>query len=196
MPKVSQQYRDARREQILAAGRRCFLRDGFHATSMQDLFTEAGLSSGSVYRYFASKDELVVAIAEDNMRAVVATFNGLAADDDTASLGDVLAEVLTMIGRENAESGLGGLAVQVWGEALRNPEVGGRFTEILSGLRADLAGIVARRQAAGRLPADVDPSAVANLLISTVAGYILQSALFGTAVSAGLPDAARALWPA
>ena len=33
MPKVSQQHRDARREQILAAARRCFLRDGFHATS-------------------------------------------------------------------------------------------------------------------------------------------------------------------
>ena len=43
MPKVSQQHRDARREQIMAAARRCFLRDGFHATSMQDLFAEAGL---------------------------------------------------------------------------------------------------------------------------------------------------------
>ncbi len=44
MPKVTQQHMDARREQILDAARRCFLRDGFHSTSMQDLFAEAGLS--------------------------------------------------------------------------------------------------------------------------------------------------------
>ena len=70
MPKVTQQHRDARREQILAAARRCFLSDGFHATSMQDLFAASGLSSGAVYSYFASKDDVIVAIAEENMRGV------------------------------------------------------------------------------------------------------------------------------
>ena len=79
MPKVSQQYRDARRDQILNAARRCFLRDGFHATSMQDLFAEAGLSSGAVYRYFASKDDVIIAIAEDNMRGVVEMIRDVAA---------------------------------------------------------------------------------------------------------------------
>jgi Bacterial regulatory proteins, tetR family len=43
VPKVSEEYRDARRSQILDAAKRCFLRDGFHETSMQDLFTEVGL---------------------------------------------------------------------------------------------------------------------------------------------------------
>src|SRR6516165_12628 len=73
VPKVSQQYRDARRDQILDAARRCFLRDGFHATSMQDLFAEASLSSGAFYRYFASKDDVIIAIAEDNMGGVLET---------------------------------------------------------------------------------------------------------------------------
>ncbi|MEU1561727.1 helix-turn-helix domain-containing protein, partial [Streptomyces mirabilis] len=71
MPKVTQQYMDARREQILDAARRCFLRDGFHSASMQDLFTEAGLSAGAVYRHFTSKDEMILAIAEENMREVL-----------------------------------------------------------------------------------------------------------------------------
>ena len=44
-PENTLEYRDARRDQILTAARRCFLRDGFHATSMQDLFAEAGLCS-------------------------------------------------------------------------------------------------------------------------------------------------------
>jgi AcrR family transcriptional regulator len=193
VPKVSQQYRDARREQILAAGRRCFLRDGFHATSMQDLFTESGLSSGAVYRYFAGKDELIVAIAEDNMRDVVALIRGLT--DRAGSIGDTLAEVLLMIEHKDADSGLGGLAVQVWAEALRNAEVGRRFSQLLTELRIDLAEIVAQHQASGLLPRGVPPEAIATLLMSTVAGQILQTALLGPEVGAQLPDAVRALWP-
>ena len=72
MPKVSAQYRDERRAHILAAARRCFVRDGFHQTSMQDLVREAGMSSGAVYRYFASKDAMIVAIAEENLDQIVA----------------------------------------------------------------------------------------------------------------------------
>ena len=52
MPKVSDAHRAARRRQILDAARRRFVRNGFHATSMQDIFAEAGLSAGAVYRYF------------------------------------------------------------------------------------------------------------------------------------------------
>jgi TetR/AcrR family transcriptional regulator, transcriptional repressor of aconitase len=66
MPKVTHEYRDARRDQILSAARRCFLRNGFHATSVQDLVAESGLSSGAVYRYFASKDDVIIAIAEEH----------------------------------------------------------------------------------------------------------------------------------
>jgi TetR/AcrR family transcriptional regulator, transcriptional repressor of aconitase len=79
MPKVTQQYRDARRDQILSAARRCFLRDGFHATSMQDLFAEAGLSAGAVYRYFASKEDMIIAIAEENMLDIVDMVHDVAA---------------------------------------------------------------------------------------------------------------------
>ncbi|MFD0447134.1 TetR/AcrR family transcriptional regulator [Streptomyces indonesiensis] len=71
MPKVSQEYLDARRAEILTAARRCFVRDGFHETSMQDLLAEAGMSSGSVYRYFPSKQDMIIAIAEENLAEVV-----------------------------------------------------------------------------------------------------------------------------
>lgn len=195
MPKVSQKYRDARREQILAAGRQCFLRKGFQATSMHDLFAESGLSAGSVYRYFTSKDELILAIAEDNMRDVVQLVHELTVDQPETSLGDALAEVLEVIEGRNAESGLGGLAVQTWGEALRNPDVARRFRELLAQLRTDLAAIVTRHQAAGRLPDTVDPAAIATLVIAIVSGHILQTALAPPADGASVSDAVRAMWP-
>src|SRR3954451_4141063 len=62
VPRVSEEPLIARREQILAAARVCFLSKGLHNTSMQDLIQEAGLSVGAVYRYFKSKDEIISAI--------------------------------------------------------------------------------------------------------------------------------------
>src|SRR6185312_7289047 len=139
MPKRSQEYRDARREQILSAAKRCFVRNGFHETSMQDLFAEAGLSAGAVYSYFASKDEVILAIAEENLRDVLALIHTLATDPDRKGIGSTLASVLEMIRRNNAEDDLGPVAVLVWAEALRNPALHQRFQKSLTQLRRDLA---------------------------------------------------------
>src|SRR5271169_133595 len=106
MPKVSQQHRDARREQILAAARRCFLRDGFHATSMQDLFAEAGLSSGAVYSYFASKDDVIVAIAEENMRDILDMIHIVATKQPRQSIGDTLAGIYEIVRTKHRSDGL------------------------------------------------------------------------------------------
>ena len=103
MPKISDEQRAARREHILAAARRCFLRQGFHETSMQDLFAEAGLSSGSVYLYFTSKDDVILAIAEENMRDVVAVLHELAASGSGAgeSFGATLAQVVRLVEKKH-----------------------------------------------------------------------------------------------
>ena len=193
MPKVSQQHRDARRGQILAAARRCFLRDGFHATSMQDLFAEAGLSSGAVYSYFASKDDVIVAIAEENMRGVTEMIRTIATQQPVRPIGAVLADVMDMLHAKDTKDGLGKLTVIVWSEALRNPSLAARFTALISQLRANLAEVI--QQSRGSLPGDVTADVLATTLLSLVPGYLLQLALLGPAAVDGVPDAVRALWP-
>ncbi|WP_328540504.1 TetR/AcrR family transcriptional regulator [Streptomyces sp. NBC_00344] len=195
MPKVTQQYLDARREQILNAARRCFLRDGFHATSMQDLFAESGLSSGAVYRYFAGKDEMVLAIAEENMRDVLATMHAVAIREPGRSVGAAMADALEIIRAKSAGGGFGGLAVLVWAEALRNPSLARRLDDLLAQMRADLAEVVREHQNAGGLPQDVTADAVATTLICILPGYILQLAVIGASAVEAVPDAVRALWP-
>ena len=195
MPKVSQQHRDARRDQILSAARRCFLRDGFHMTSMQDLFAESGLSAGAVYRYFASKDEVIMAIAEENMREVLAMIHEVAAQDPGHSAGEVVAAVLALVQAKDAADGVGGMAVLVWAEALRNPSLAGKLRDLLTRMHDELARLITADQRAGRAPDEVAAGVMARTLVSTMAGYILQLTMLGPEAVGGVPAAIRALWP-
>src|SRR5260221_10200553 len=43
----------------------CFARQGYRATSMDDVVRESGLSVGAIYSYFASKEELFLALSDD-----------------------------------------------------------------------------------------------------------------------------------
>jgi TetR/AcrR family transcriptional regulator, transcriptional repressor of aconitase len=196
MPRVTQQHRDDRRAQILAAARRCFLRDGFHGTSMQDLFAEANLSSGAVYGYFASKDDVIVAIAEENMQEIVAMIHTVAtAQEPDRTIGATMAGIFEILRTKDQQDGLGGLAVLVWAEALRNHDLREKFTTLLSQLRADLTKVVRDHQRTGNMTTEVNADAIAGLLISTASGYIVQLALLGPAAVKKVPAAALALWP-
>jgi TetR/AcrR family transcriptional regulator, transcriptional repressor of aconitase len=195
MPKVTDQYRDSRRDQILSAARRCFLRDGFHATSMQDLFAEAGLSSGAVYSYFASKDDVITAIAEENMRDVVTMIHDVASSQPDRPVGTILADIFNILQAKDAQDGLAGLAVLAWSEALRNPVLASRFADLFAQMRADLTEVVHNHQGAGNLPRQVPADSLAAALISVVPGYILQLATLGPAAVDGVPTAVEALLP-
>ncbi|MET7354068.1 TetR/AcrR family transcriptional regulator [Streptomyces mirabilis] len=196
MPKVTQQHMDARREQILDAARRCFLRDGFHSTSMQDLFAEAGLSSGAVYRHFTSKDEMILAIAEENMRDVLDITLAVATNRQGQSMGAVLAELLDVIRAKSVEGqDVAGLAVLVWGEAMRNRSLARKLDHLLGRIRANLITLVHDHQESGVLPTNATAEGIASTMLSILPGYILQVALLNPPVVAEVPDAVRALWP-
>ncbi len=57
-PDVSEE----RKNQILEAATAVFARLGFHKARMDDIVEESGLSKGSLYWYFNSKDEIILAI--------------------------------------------------------------------------------------------------------------------------------------
>lgn len=63
----------AKREQILDGARRVFLRDGFAGASMNDITREAGVSKGTIYVYFDSKEDLFAALIDRQRSRVVET---------------------------------------------------------------------------------------------------------------------------
>lgn len=52
------------RRKLLAAGRKAFARDGYHAASMDQLTAEVGLTRGALYHHFGSKRGLMEAVVE------------------------------------------------------------------------------------------------------------------------------------
>jgi AcrR family transcriptional regulator len=57
--------RDARRQAILDIAREVFMQDGFAASSMSSIAARLGGSKGTLYNYFSSKEELFVAMVQD-----------------------------------------------------------------------------------------------------------------------------------
>lgn len=55
---------EAQRERILAAAQKCFIEHGFHAASMASIAQEAQMSAGLIYRYFESKNAIIMAIMQ------------------------------------------------------------------------------------------------------------------------------------
>jgi AcrR family transcriptional regulator len=74
-PANSDQEKSQRRDEIIAAAKKVFARNGFHATTIADIAKEADLAYGSVYWYFDSKDDLfrkLIAVEEYGLRTHVA----------------------------------------------------------------------------------------------------------------------------
>ena len=178
VPRVSADHMTARREQILAAARTCFLRNGLHTTSMQDLIREANLSVGAVYRYFRSKNEIINAIAEDVAGALGTRLQAIA--DRELPLGDALGLVLDAVDEQARPGGNFPLALQIWAEAMIDPAIRDIVRLRYAAMRSAFEVLAKTAVRQGELPADADVEAVAAALFGMMPGYGLQRLIIGT----------------
>jgi AcrR family transcriptional regulator len=176
MPKISAAQRDARREQILAAALRCFSRDGFHQTTTADIVRESGLSQGTLYLYFNSKDDLIAALADDRHRRE-AVLNALSEHQPDPARS--IFALLTLYAKrlsEPSERDMLRVGLQGWAEALRNERVRAGVLEGVASARTALVRVIRRGQRAGAFTRDLDPAAMAAVLIAIFQGFVLQAA--------------------
>jgi TetR/AcrR family transcriptional regulator, transcriptional repressor of aconitase len=193
MPRVSQEHLEARRRQILDAARRCYLRNGFHATSMHDILREAGLSAGAVYRYFPGKDELTAAIAADSLARLREAFEWVLQTDPPPPIDQAFTQLGRTIQRMDAEYGLARIAIQVWSEAVRSPDLAQRLRDLVVGVRALVVQMVRIYQERGEIGQDVPAEKIGPVIAGIFPGFMLQHVLFGDVDAEMVGDAVRAL---
>jgi AcrR family transcriptional regulator len=176
MPKVSESYLAARRQQIIDAALACFDRDGFHGASMQDIFEESGLSAGAVYRYFSAKEDIVEAIAESRHAKEAELINEAMKTSDVRSGLHHLADLYFVWLTDPQEQMRRRIGVQVWAEAVNHK----RIREIVlrgADQRILLVEYLRRAQLEGRLKSDFDPEALTRVYLSLFQGFIVQQSL-------------------
>ncbi|HEX4049894.1 MAG TPA: TetR/AcrR family transcriptional regulator [Steroidobacteraceae bacterium] len=176
MPKISAEQREARREQILAAALSCFSRDGFHRTTTADVVRESGLSQGTLYLYFKSKDDLIAALADDRHQREAA-LNALAEHQEDP-LKSIHALIRLYAGRlsDPAQTDSLRVGLQGWAEALRNERVRTGVLEGVSSARSALVRVIRRGQRTGVFKRGLDATAMAQVLIALFQGFVLQAA--------------------
>lgn len=179
---MTDEYRATRRAGILQAAARCFAHNGFHSTSMADVISESGLSAGAVYLYFRSKEEIIGAVAEQTLHTADEVFAGLLADGAAPAPADVLTVFVESISNAtvtgpDADVALAPLTLQVWTEALRNRDLGGRLNDAYLRLRAHFAEVARRWRDAGNLPSGAVPEQVGAALLGLTQGFLLQHVL-------------------
>jgi AcrR family transcriptional regulator len=75
---------------ILDAAERLLLRSRNHAANVAEVADEAGLAKGTVYLYFPSKEELLLAVHERNIEGFFRALIGRLNEDRPAAIDDVL----------------------------------------------------------------------------------------------------------
>jgi len=186
MPKITDLQRETRRQQILDAARRCFSRDGFHNTTTADIVRESGVSQGTLYLYFTTKDDIILALSDDRHQAEAFVSALAKSEQDPIEGLAVLLELHgdSLVDQQRLDARRVG--VQGWGEALRNPVVHDSISQNIASVRQEIASLIARGQAAGQIRAEVDPLAVARVLIAIFQGLTLSATLHGDADLAGV----------
>ncbi|GIL25067.1 TetR/AcrR family transcriptional regulator [Actinocatenispora comari] len=161
MPKVSQAHLDARRQQILDAARSLFASRGFARTSMADIVDTLGLSVGSIYRYFKSKDEMIVAICEQSSQA-------LPAELTPAAISGFLEHIRTQARTQDHAR----LIMQIYAEAAATPALAQLVVSQLDELRDAIEALLPHH-------ADERRKQVAEAFVALCQGYLGQLAVRG-----------------
>ncbi|UOQ43641.1 TetR/AcrR family transcriptional regulator [Halobacillus salinarum] len=92
-PKVSREYLENRRADILAAARDVFIEHGYEKTTMAHVMEAAKISRGGLYQYFSNKEELYEAILEERLAEVVEETEKLL-ENEVSSYWDLLMQRL------------------------------------------------------------------------------------------------------
>ena len=183
-----------RERRILAAARRLFDRKGYAKTSMEDVAARAGLAVGTLYNYFRSKDDLLLAIMRREADRLVRIAEGIVADppDDPviaiAAMADLFVESLRADERT--------LWRELFAAAISSPhDLGARLLELDNQLVVQLSALLAKLKERGLLADDVDSAQAATTMygvcISWELAFLMNEQLSVDAMRDGIAGAIR-----
>jgi AcrR family transcriptional regulator len=162
-----------RRKEMIDAAWRCVARGGYRNLSVDDVCAEAGLSKGAFYTYFDQKQDLLVALLEDD----AAGMNDLMSDaaGQAGGVEQIRRFVAALVDR-GADPGAVQLRADLWAEIASDPPLRARFLEAMQQRRARLAGLIDDAVGSGEL-VEVPANAMAAVFLALGDGLMLHRVL-------------------
>ena len=195
MPRIAEAARTARRDQIIAAGLACFARSGYHTTTMADVAAQAGVSKGTPYLYFDSKQALFLALHEQwdcgagqRVEAAVAALPDAGRQSPRAILRAVAAAIAAHV---QAEAETCRVLMEARALAAHEPVIAAAVRAADQQMHRQLEELFEAGVAAGDWPAGTDPGLAARLFAAGLYGLMAQWHLAPGSFS--WPEAAAAL---
>jgi TetR/AcrR family transcriptional regulator, transcriptional repressor of aconitase len=174
MPRLSLARAAARRQQIIDAALVCFAERGFHKATLQDVVHASGLSPGSIYCHFASKEDIVHAVVDArhrrDLQSLELALNANTLDEALRLLADAF---FPSLGRRQ-DRAWRRLAVQLWAESHHDRSLARAVREGFDPPLRSLVELLRRAQQRGELARDVEPETTARVLIAVFQGLTLQ----------------------
>lgn len=141
--------KEERPQELLSAALALFVEKGFAATRLDDVAASAGVSKGTVYLYFGSKEELFKAVIQEGIIPALAEGESLVAGYSGDSAG-LLREVLLGWWRTIGGTPLAGVSKLMISEARNFPDTARYYYDnVIIRVRRLLGGVLQRGMAAG-----------------------------------------------
>jgi len=163
------------RRAILEAAIARFGRDGYRATSVADIARDAGVGGTVAYAYFPNKEQLFFAAADEDAAGVIDEGVSSLLEDSTSAELWRQTLIFTLVAAVEhhplARRLLAGL----------EPDVTGRVLEIpaLQELRKACAERLRAEQVTGTIRADIDPTTIANGVVSIILSLLMSVVQLG-----------------
>jgi AcrR family transcriptional regulator len=171
--------RQQTREQIRSAAHRLFLRQGYLATSIEAILSEAGISSRETfYRYYPSKEDLFADVLSHltvNQPHFVATLTELPVVYDLPSLREALTQLSREILTVASQPDYLPLVRMVLTEGQRFPQLGGLFFSTVTQRGLTIITSLLRSASEQRIVAPLDVDVVARTLLGGLLSYVIPN---------------------
>ncbi len=174
-----------RPDELLDAALALFVEQGYAHTSVAQIAKAAGVSKGSVYLYFSSKQEILESLVKRAVAPVSAAALG-AMPEARGNTRAVLAAALGQIARRMADPQTVAVPRLVLREAAAIPEIAEMYRRaVLEPAMPMLAGLIRAGIASGELR-PVDPDLTIRSIMGPIVIHLLLSEIFGIMPETGL----------
>jgi TetR/AcrR family transcriptional repressor of nem operon len=167
---------DRTRQRIIAQAAPLFNQRGYEGCSMREIMAEAGIEKGGIYRHFASKEELALE-AFDFAWAEVSQRRTRGLDEIKDPLLRIEALICNFVQRRPALRGGCPLLNTAIDADDGNAALRARAQGALDSWRARLRSLISLAARQGTVKPEIEPRAVASIVIGTLEGALMMSRL-------------------